>query len=66
MAKISGSKFKQAREKADVSRNELSRVAMMSYTRIFQIETEEVSHVNDLAVSAMAKKMKVKPEDLAA
>lgn len=65
MAKISREKFVKAREEAKVTRMDLVEVSKLTYGRIFQIETDEVSHVNDLAVEAMAKKMNVKPGSLA-
>jgi DNA-binding XRE family transcriptional regulator len=62
--KVSGTKLMQARIDAGKTRTELAKIAMVSYTRIFQIETDEVSEVNDLAVVTMAKALKVKPEEL--
>ena len=62
--KINGAKVKEAREASNVSRSALAEVAALTSARIWQIETSDVSHVNDNIVRAMAKSLGVSPEAL--
>ena len=62
--KISGSKVYEYRERLKVTRTELAKASDLTFARIWQIETSEVSGVKDSCVERMAKKLKVKPEAL--
>ena len=62
--KISGSKFKEAFDKSGLTLREVGDSGGVTPGRVWQISTDEVSNVNPVAVRAMAKKMKVKPEEL--
>ena len=64
--KILGAKLAAARESAGITRSDLAVAADLSHVRIWQIETSDFSEVNVNIVSAMAKKLKTKPEDLQA
>ena len=62
--KIEGAKLSEARYAAFVSRPELAKVACLSHARIWQLETEAVSNVNDNVARAMADFLNVPVESL--
>lgn len=64
--KISGSKLLKCREAANATRSELAVAADLTHTRIWQIETGDVSHVNSNIAKAMAKFLKVPVANLMA
>lgn len=62
--KIRGEKLAEIRNAAFVSRSELATAAELSQVRVWQIESNEISDVKEATVLRIAKKLKVKPEDL--
>jgi transcriptional regulator with XRE-family HTH domain len=62
--KINGVKLKEAREQAGVTRSELAVVADLSHVRIWQMETEDESNVNENIVKAIANRLNVVAESL--
>lgn len=62
--KINGAKLAEARRNARVTRIELAAVADLTHVRIWQLETEEESNVNENVAKAIAKHLKVKLESL--
>jgi transcriptional regulator with XRE-family HTH domain len=62
--KIEGAKLSAARYAAFASRPEVAKVACLSHARIWQLETEAVSNVNDNVARAMADFLGVSVDSL--
>ncbi len=63
--KIIGSKLRAARKAAGVTGEGLAGIADLTARRIFQIETDDVSNLNENAVNAICEFLDIKKEDLA-
>ena len=61
---INGVKLKEQRVLKGLSAHDIAKVAGLTARRIWQIETSEVSHVNDNIGNAICKRLKVKPQQL--
>ena len=64
--KINGRRLMAAREAANVTRAELAVVADLTHVRIWQLETEEVSNINENVGKAIAKRLKIGTDELVA
>jgi transcriptional regulator with XRE-family HTH domain len=62
--KIIGSKLKDARESAGITRAELAETADMSHVRIWQLEQDGTHDINRNVLKAIVKKLKVTVDDL--
>ena len=64
--KISGNKLLEARSAAGVTRADLATIADLTHVRIWQLETEAESNINENVVNAMAIYLNVTPDQLKA
>jgi len=67
--KIVGAKLLEKREKAGKTRSDTAKVIGVTHIRLWQIETGKpdghlVSNLNDNAVNAVCKFLKIKPADI--
>lgn len=62
--RISGSKLMKARQAADQTRQELGSIIGVTSTRIGQLEKDGCHNVKPIVMSAIAKFLKVKQEEL--
>lgn len=63
--KISGNKLMEARTAAKVTRADLAIVADLTHVRIWQLETEAESNINENVAVAIAKRLNVDVSSLA-
>jgi transcriptional regulator with XRE-family HTH domain len=62
---ISGQKLQSARMAKGISRSDLAKALGLTYTRVWQMETDAVSRVNELTLKAMCRKLGVSKTELA-
>lgn len=62
--KIDGKKMYELRERMKVPRADVAKAAGLSHARIWQIETDDVSEINQHIVRAICRKIGCKVSDL--